>query len=704
MTTRRLTIILLVSLFSLGLGCSDSADKSGGAPARPDAAGGMDAGTDAAGERDASQEAPDVADTRDDAAPDAEPATRCSRDNDCVRAPNQAAVCDVASGQCHYVCDPGFADCDADIRTGCEADLSADVAHCGSCGHACLPGNLALRPVCVTPDGEAPRCTFDPQQCADGFVDLNGQPGDGCECEITDPNDVPDPAGDDSNCDGIDGTLERAVFVAGGLVAAGAGDGEDGGAPVGDDAASGLTPDQPVRTIARGLDIAASRGRDYILVTAGTYEEVVELRSGIGIHGGYTYELIDGSARWSRGAAGGVDASLTRIAPRADVVDPGEEPRLAYYRSVIAANLTIRTVLGGLTIVGMDARAPGATSTALWAHNAQGLALNNVVVQAGAGAPGKAGKVASEPTQCTAFKGGLGAVDAPVTPCSMTLPAYAQDGKPGNPTATDAPGRGGDEGTGGAHACQDNATNCGNLNGTSGQPGQPGSDGAHGDAAPAAPGSIGALSATGWTPATGSPAQPGTRGAGGGGGGAGGRCEVNGGCFGPFCGPNTMYNGGNGGTGGDGGCGGAAGENGQPGGASFGIVAVDSALVFSQLQVKLGAGGKGGDGGEGSVGAIGTKALPGAKGGEQDAFGTKTMRGGKGGDGGQGGDGGKGGDGAGGCGGPSIGLATLNSSTNPQDATFSSATGQAGAPGQGAGGAPLGCAGTLKTIHNYSTP
>ncbi len=85
-----------------------------------------------------------------------------------------------------------------------------------------------------------------------------------------------DPDGRDTNCDGADGDIERAIFVS----------------PTGDDEAEG-TPEAPVATIARGLELAADR--DYVLVAEGSFEEAVTLRDGISIHGGY-----DPAGNWSR--------------------------------------------------------------------------------------------------------------------------------------------------------------------------------------------------------------------------------------------------------------------------------------------------------------------------------------------------------------------------------------------------------------------
>ena len=52
-----------------------------------------------------------------------------------------AGVCQLA------VCDVGWADCNGDVKDGCEADVGGDPARCGGCGKACPGGNG--KPLCV---------------------------------------------------------------------------------------------------------------------------------------------------------------------------------------------------------------------------------------------------------------------------------------------------------------------------------------------------------------------------------------------------------------------------------------------------------------------------------------------------------------------------------------------------------------------------
>jgi hypothetical protein len=43
-------------------------------------------------------------------------------------------------GQCGYVCNPGWADCDGDVTNGCEVNVASDPLHCGACDHRCKGG------------------------------------------------------------------------------------------------------------------------------------------------------------------------------------------------------------------------------------------------------------------------------------------------------------------------------------------------------------------------------------------------------------------------------------------------------------------------------------------------------------------------------------------------------------------------------------
>lgn len=61
-----------------------------------------------------------------------------SCDNVCPTPANATATCE--DGECGFVCETGFGDCDADPATGCEQDLLTDPDHCGSCDFECPAG------------------------------------------------------------------------------------------------------------------------------------------------------------------------------------------------------------------------------------------------------------------------------------------------------------------------------------------------------------------------------------------------------------------------------------------------------------------------------------------------------------------------------------------------------------------------------------
>ncbi|NIS29026.1 MAG: hypothetical protein GWO04_03270, partial [Actinobacteria bacterium] len=89
-------------------------------------------------------------------------------------------------------------DCDGAVDEG--IDLNRDPRNCGSCGNACVPDNAF--PTCT-----AGECGYD--TCDVGFIDINGDPSDGCEYRCTQTAD------DDSLCDlrdnDCDGTVDEDV-------------------------------------------------------------------------------------------------------------------------------------------------------------------------------------------------------------------------------------------------------------------------------------------------------------------------------------------------------------------------------------------------------------------------------------------------------------------------------------------------------------
>ncbi len=675
---RRCLAICLIALLALAAGCiaDDFPSKDN------EHLGGNNASD--TGDLDDAGDAPDTPDggaDTSDADTDIGPQT-CESDGECTGgADNQVGTCN-ADGECTYSCEEGFEDCDGDDSNGCEADLSS-ASTCGSCTEVCggVDDGMHHRPVCE--DSDTSSCGVDTDECEDGWVDANGDSADGCECEFVSDEDTPDADGIDQNCDGIDGTVAHAVFVA-----------EDG-----DNSNDGLEPDQAVVSISQALDIAKNDDdRSYILVAGGTYEEVVTLESGISIYGGYK------KGTWERTPD---QREETRIVPTVDDFDGSE----MHFRSVIAQDINDDTHLDGLTVEGVDASDSGnvgASTYGVWSMDSAALSITNSTIEAGDAADGADGssgdsgadKASASGSTCstTGGDGGAAISDSSEFVCPPDSGAEANSGDPGDDGA--AIDSGGDGGPGGTNECVSALGSCDEavLNGNDGDSGDPGSPGESGSQGTGS----GSLSGGFWEPDTGQAATPGEAGGAGGGGGAGAACKYGG----NLCQNDTVcYDfGGAGGHGGEGGCAGDAGTNGEQGGASFAIFATNSTLTLRDLQILQGLGGEGGDGGDGGAGQLGGRSSSrGWSGGS-----SVDSAAGRGGDGGFGGDGGDGGAGAAGCGGPSVGIASANSTVDDDGINYTKPS--QGAP-SGIGGThqdpnkndgPDSCIGLLETKHEFN--
>jgi hypothetical protein len=95
-----------------------------------------------------------------------------SCDNPCIPPPNATSTCE--DGECGFVCEAGFGDCDGDAVNGCETDLQTDPDYCGSCNVDCSAGP---NEVATCTGGECglecaegfARCVEDGPCCPDGF-------------------------------------------------------------------------------------------------------------------------------------------------------------------------------------------------------------------------------------------------------------------------------------------------------------------------------------------------------------------------------------------------------------------------------------------------------------------------------------------------------------------------------------------------------
>ena len=538
--------------------------------------------------------------------------TQC---NICDNPEHGSATCDGVV--CGIECNPGYHVCSDN-----NCYLETDIQHCGVNCQVCEPG-----------DHQSAECNSGACEytCDDNYYDWNGSSSDGCEeyCIITGSVDNPDDAFTDTNCDGIDGMADMGVFVA---------PGDQGGSNL-----NSGTKNDPVLTIARAFEIAATTSRKHVYVSFGIYRESdLALPPGVSIFGGYSQP--DG---WSRSNSNqttimGYTTGLKILNPQTsamrvdhltiqtqDLGSPGQSYYGVYVLNggdaLTLSNLDITTSPGGNGQSGLDG------------------ALEGVSGNAGGGGSGSSHGAAGVNASCPAANGGNGGNGA------TSYNGYGSDGanSPGG-----APGGDG-----------------GDSNDSKwGKPGAPGGDaaaGANGDGASA----VGSIVDNFWIGGIGGTGQPGGPGIGGGGGGGGGAY--------------LQHDGGGGGGGGAGGCGGDPGQGGKGGGGSFGVFLVNASPAILNCSIATSNGGPGGMGGAGRNGGSGAGGGIGAQ-GQDGAFSSA----GDGGTGGTGSNGGKGGNGGGGAGGASFCVFRVGASSNPVYDTALNVcnNGNGGSGGQASGG------------------
>lgn len=452
----------------------------------------------------------------------------------------------------------------------------------------------------------------------------------------------------DSNCDGIDGTVESAVFVS----------------SSGSNGANCGTRKQPCLTITKGLAQAKAQEKKYVLVTGDDYNEDLVLQNGIGIYGGYASD-------WTRDAS-----NLTTIIA-------------ASVNGVYASGINKPTIINLVTIQGKDGKDGNGESTYGFRAKdcTKALQLINCRVQAGDAGGGLDGQDGVDGQDGhSGGNAGVGAGGA-----GGQSPCNRNGGKGGR--AWDCGVSNGLPGVGGAAGGQSGTYDCGAC-GDAGGPGVPGHSGTNGSNANDGTGgnnNWGQVNANGvWVGASGTPGSPGSDGGGGGGGGAGGT-DVDHCLFGIGSGTGI---GGGGGGGGAGGCGGAGGPAGQTGGGSFGIMLYNSPIVIEKSTIVLGRGGRGGSGGRGGNSGRGGRGGQGGSG--------NSSNGGEPGNGvagGNGGDGGYGGGGGGGCGGVAVGIGWKGTGPAIQDPNYQG--GSAGRHGSGGGTSNNGCDGSKANTHPW---
>jgi hypothetical protein len=451
--------------------------------------------------------------------------------------------------------------------------------------------------------------------------------------------DLPDPDGLDTNCDGIDGDAANAVFVS-------------ERAPAGGDGSRA----RPFRTLGEGLR-AVTGVRKQVLVAAGNYSESVTLVEGAIVAGGYD------AMTWQRGGVSVFTASCPVL---------------------VARNIAADTRLQSIEFVGRDADLPGSSCVAAIIENSDGLRWTDSRIRAGRGADGADG-AAGTVSAVVAGAGGNGTPGVRVAPMGNRQ-------APGG-TAGSGCFRGGMGGNGYGDPMRfppvpyraDNGETpmlgavSGGAGGRAGQlsnfpldmssvgaNGRDGEDGATGARGASATMTFCSVSAMGYSSecASGAAGLEGEPGGGGGGGGGGGanNCQT----------VEWGFNGGGGGGGGAGGCGGGGGRGGGGGGASIGVLVLGGRPTIQGVSIESsngGNGGRGGSGAPGNVGGVGGQGAACSNGGMPCRCLDNSLIAARGGDGGHGGAGGRGGAGGGGAGGPSIGIVLANGASMPAGPT-----------------------------------
>jgi|GEM_PF-2823053 len=582
----------------------------------------------------------------------------------CPGVENGTATC--SSGTCGFTCNSGYHKC-GDV---CVTNNSLD--HCGSsceacptvengtatctgtvCSANCTSGYHVCQvssgggtvPICAADDdatycgSSCTTCTAPAQanalcsggscswECQDDWWDLNGNSSDGCEynCHYIDSIDLPDSDNIDSDCDGLDGEIEKAVFVS----------------TKGYTNALG-TIDNPLPNITEGIAKAKTYiPYRYVIAADDTFIENLVMSSGVSVYGGYDDESTSAALqKWNRASGEDTTVNVSSTGMRVE-------------------NISAATEIQRVTVVSSNATTAGASSYGVrMKSTTSAFIIRDCYIISGDGYPGSNGSGGNGGSNAasTGSNGGNGAHDVE----SSENYGWAGTGATGPDCGNDGydeSNNGYNGGSGGWGSDGDGNNGSGPAAGGGGDSGYSSGDNGGSASANGAAGAVGAGGSGGssgyinasslWVPnggGIGAYGHPGKGGSGGGGG--GGAYHVGSG----------GERGGGGGGGGAGGCGGVYGTAGSGGGSSFGILMIDSAPTILTTTIEVGNGADGGTGGTGGVG--GNNSAGG--GGGTDGGGN----GGAGGSGSAGGAGGKGGDGGGGAGGHSIAIYRSGTSTS----------------------------------------
>ena len=574
------------------------------------------------------------------------------------------------------ICDGSDNNCDGNVDEGFLNPLTGlydNDEHCGFCFNDCSAywsSEIHHTEGLCQVSGGAIRCAMGPceSELVDGvnyeWVDVNADEEDGCECRRRAGNtdqDDPDLVGlpesgytfIDENCDGIDGVIEESIFVRAGHQ----GDG---------------TMDNPLGSITDALNLAQNDSRKTILVAEGFYDEAVQLRPGINLHGGYSADfrsrdlLLYQSIIQADSGAVSLEAEGIQTATlfsgfvvqgpeHEGLAGAGQEGEASIGMQLVNCNSNLQ--IRSSTIAAGRAQGGGRGQAGSAGNGRQ----NDLALDGGDGLDGLRTFGHCSNNSRTGGQGGINGScpAANANPGGSALcPSFNQTTNQGAQaqysSASDNNGLGGwdwsfDDMSGAecGHATESGFPSSPQSNvGDDGRDGLDGDNGQGGLGGPnrASSGTYydGTWRASAWRATAGS---EGAHGVHGGGGGAGGGTAY----FSSLCGMHEI--GPSGGGGGAGGCGGTGGAIGMNGGASIAIIVANESasplapeLLYNDIQRGLGgAGGAGGIGGEGGQGGLG-----GFGGGPPSWIGSE------GGKGGNGGNGGPGGGGGGGVGGPSF--------------------------------------------------
>jgi hypothetical protein len=535
---------------------------------------------------------------------------------------------------------------------GCSSKNRAAVPDAPDASHDAGKSDASHTPNHSFEDDEA-----DSGEPGDGPLEDAGPESDGAEdagpekehavdpCAVADE---PDDDFTDSNCDGIDGDKNRAIFVA----------------KTGVDSADGSF-ERPVATLARGIAIATSKGKD-VYACGGEYKESITLESkSVRVYGGY-----DCTHGWVRNSSSQVQ--LLSPAGTTLTIRSAPSPVVFDRVDIEAANSSDVTLRRGMYRAGDGAPAQPPADTPAAPPSSV------VLLQGENAAKSKRCGVAEDPRpSCTSMSASY--TFALSTPDTWNLRQTSADAM--YCPAGDYSYGGGGGGTSPADCYNSTAGTEGYPVATSGT-----LDGVNGDDGASATGATiayGSLDANGYKASNqGQSGKPGRVGQGGTGGRGGGIFLI-----GPSCDICTMFEPvpvAGGGQGGPGGCGGLGGAPGNAGGASIAVAVYHSQVTLERAFVQTSRGGGGSRGGYGGEGALGVKGAPAGTVNLCGTIGTDPMNthaqqaGGNGGNGGHGGQGGPGG------GGPSIPLFVAGATPTRSSVTFiPGAGGPGGANGTG---------------------